>query len=65
MFNNTELGDLISKIQATVISNGNELEKIILSQTNTIDNLNEFIDKAEIGVIENGVSVCPKKIIKA
>ncbi len=65
MFNNTELGDLISKIQATVISNGSELEKIILSQTNTIDNLNEFIDKAEIGVIENGVFVCPKKIIKA
>ncbi len=65
VFNNTELGDLISKIQATVISNGNELEKIILSQTNTIDNLNEFIDKAEIGVIENGVFVCPKKIIKA
>lgn len=28
VFNNSELGDLISKIQATVISNGNELEKL-------------------------------------
>ena len=25
VFNNSDLGDLISKIQATVISNGNEL----------------------------------------
>lgn len=60
VFNNSDLGDLISKIQATVISNGNELEKIILSQTNTIDDLNIFIEKAEIGEIENGVFVCPK-----
>lgn len=64
VFNNSELGDLISKIQATVISNGNELEKIILSQTNTIDDLNLFIEKAEIGEISNGVFVCSKKNIK-
>lgn len=65
VFNNSDLGDLISKIQATVISNGNELEKIILSQTNTIDDLNIFIEKAEIGEIENGVFVCPKNKIKS
>lgn len=64
VFNNSDLGDLISKIQATVISNGNELEKIILSQTNTIDDLNLFIEKAEIGEISNGVFVCSKKNIK-
>lgn len=65
VFNNTELGDLISKIQATVISNGTELERIILSQTNTIDNLDEFIDKAESNEIANGVFVCSKNKIKA
>lgn len=65
VFNNSNLGDLISKIQATVISNGNELERIILSQTNTIDNLNEFIDKAETGEISNGVFVCSKRNIKS
>lgn len=64
VFNNANLGDLISKIQATVISNGNELERLILSQTNTIDDLNEFIDKAESGEISNGVFVCSKKNIK-
>lgn len=64
VFNNKKLGDLISKIQATVISNGNELERIILSKTNTINNLNEFIEKAETGEISNGVFVCSKKNIK-
>lgn len=64
VFDDSKLGDLISKIQATVISNGNELERIILSQTNTIDNLNEFIDRAETGEITSGVYVCSKKNIK-
>lgn len=64
VFDNSELGDLISKIQATVISNGNELEKIILSKTNTIDDLNIFIEKAEVGEIANGIFVCPKNKIK-
>ena len=36
LFNNSKLGSLLSKAQATVISNGNELERIILEKTNNI-----------------------------
>ena len=44
VFDNEELGSLISKIQATVISNGSELERIILSKSTTISNLEIFIE---------------------
>lgn len=61
---NEELGQLISKVQATVISNGNELERIIVSQTNTINDLEKFIDDVTYGLQEDGVYLCQKKTIK-
>ncbi|MBQ4472417.1 MAG: restriction endonuclease [Alphaproteobacteria bacterium] len=61
---NFSLGQLISKIQATVISNGSELERIILSKTNNIDNLEKFINNVVEGQQPNGVYVCQKKILK-
>lgn len=64
VFGNEQLGNLISKIQATVISNGSELERIILSKTNTIDDLELFINNSEAGIQEDGIYVCSKKIIK-
>ncbi len=64
LFNNVKLGQLLSKSQATVISNGNELEKIILSKTKNIDDLDEFIDKATLAQIPDGTYVCEKKIVK-
>lgn len=64
VFANDKLGALFSKVQATVISNGNELEKIILSKSNLIKNLDDFIDMATDNSLNNGVFVCPKKEIK-
>lgn len=59
-----ELGRLISRVQSTVISNGTELERIIVSLTNTINDLEEFIDSVTDGIQEDGVYLCQKKILK-
>lgn len=64
VFDNEKLGNLISKIQATVISNGSELERIILSKSTTISNLEEFIENAEAGTLHNGTYVCSKKVVQ-
>ena len=61
---NFSLGQLISKIQATVISNGSELERIILSKTQNITDLEDFINNVVNGFQKNGVYVCQKKILK-
>lgn len=61
VFNNQELGALISKIHATVISNGSELERIIINKSEQIKDLDEFISKANNWDIEKGVFVCSKK----
>ena len=36
---NAELGQLLSRVQATVISNGNELERLITQRCNLIENI--------------------------
>lgn len=41
---NVELGNLISKLQGTVISAGNELEDIIWSKVKQIDNLDKYLN---------------------
>lgn len=66
VFNNNALGLLISKVQATVISNGSELERMILSQTNNIPDLEKFIASIEVddGTCSDGVYVCRKKVLK-
>ena len=61
---NEELGKLISKVQSTVISNGTELERIIVSKSNEIKNLEEFIEKVIYGNQDDGVYLCKKKILK-
>ena len=61
---NVQLGQLISRVQSTVISNGTELERIIVSLTNTIPDLNVFIDNVTDGLQDDGVFLCQKKILK-
>ncbi len=61
---NSELGQLISRIQSTVISNGSELERIIVSMTNAVDDLDSFIDSVTDGLHEDGVFLCQKKVLK-
>ena len=43
VFGNKEVGDLITQIQATVISNGTELERMILSHCTQIDDVDSSI----------------------
>ena len=50
LFDNSDLGHLMSKVQATVISNGSELERIILARSKQIKDLSVFIDDIETGV---------------
>ena len=64
VFDNNEIGLLMAKVQSTVISNGNELEKIILSKTNNVTDLNDFIENVTIGNVSNGTYVCTKRILK-
>ena len=54
VFGNQALGKLVSKVQATVISNGSELERMIVARSQTIDNLDEFI---------NDVTDAQKKVV--
>ena len=64
VFNNKELGDLLTKIQATVISNGSELERLILEKCTCIDNLDVFINDVTDNKINSGIFVSQKKITK-
>lgn len=65
VFDNELLGDLIQKVQSTVISNGTELEKMITKESVLIENLDEFIDNVNDGKIKDGSYLCQKNTIKA
>lgn len=58
------LGVLCSKIQATVISSGTELEKLIIAASNEILNLDSFISDADARRIAPGSYVCGKAVYK-
>lgn len=62
IFDNVQLGLLISKIQATSIRNGNELEKLIVQNSHQIENLDDFIKRCQ--KVSYGVYLCPKKTLK-
>ncbi|MDO4658598.1 hypothetical protein [Kingella sp. (in: b-proteobacteria)] len=61
---NVALGQLLSRVQATVIANGNELERLIAERCTQIADIDEFIDNATMGKIKNGVYLCLKKTFK-
>jgi len=64
VFNDAKMGQLITKVQATVISNGSELERIILNKCNVLSDVDFFIDAVTNGEQESGIYVAPKKILK-
>ena len=67
LFNDAALGELFSKAQATVISNGSELERILLEKTQNILDLEHFISEIEEGasqVYPEGIYLCTKKALK-
>lgn len=61
LFGIPKLADLISRVQSTVISSGNELEKCISSQVAKIDNLDVFLQQQSMG---EGVYLATKKQVK-
>lgn len=64
LLGNKELADIFTKAQSTVISNGTELENIITSRANNIEDLNQFMEEVNAGRMENGVFLCTKKVTK-
>lgn len=64
VFDNREIGYLIQRIQSAVISNGNELENLIVERSKRIDDLDSFIDSCLDGTIESGSYLCRKSVIK-
>jgi hypothetical protein len=69
LFDNKALGDLITKVQSTVISNGSELENMILSLINKDFIVNDFdlflenYKRADLST-DDIVRVIPKKVMK-
>lgn len=61
LFGNEELGEIISKAHAAVISAGTELERMIRERVGEIEYLDEFLGK---GSIPDGVFLASKKQIK-
>ncbi len=62
LFGDAELGHLMSRVQAAVIRNGTELEKIILGRVTIIDDLDVFLAEE---LMADGVQVAPKRVVKA
>ncbi len=61
LFGNQQLGHLLSRVQATVISSGTELEKIIVELSNKIDDVDTFLNKQKM---PNGIYLISKQAIK-
>lgn len=61
LFGNQELGHLLSRVQATVISTGTELEKLIVRLANRIDDVDAFLAAQNL---PNGTYLISKQAIK-
>lgn len=63
VFGNTQLGRLITKVHATSISNGNELEKLIKSYVGArnIESLDEFLSGDSM---PTGIYLASKSVVK-
>ena len=55
------LGRLLSRVQSAVIASGGELERFVIENTNTIDDVDTFL---EMDVIPAGVFVVPKRLLR-
>jgi len=61
LFGDQQLGHLLSRVQATVITTGSELEKIVVGLSNHLDNVDEFLANQ---TLENGTFLISKNAIK-
>lgn len=63
IFNNQELGSLFSRVQASVIRAGTELEKIVFNCN--IENLDEFLTNADSNSLPDGqLFIADKKCVR-
>ena len=60
-FGNQKLGLLFSRVHATLISSGTELEKIVTEQVKSVGDLDGFLEKE---IMSEGVFLTTKKAIK-
>lgn len=63
LLGNKEMASIFTKAQSTVISNGTELEKIIIGFSNKIYDLDAFINDCDTGTITDGTYLCSKKVV--
>src|SRR3972149_11286080 len=63
LFGNSELGNLLSRVQGTVISARNELEKLIFAQCKLIEDLVHFLTNLDDRT--PGIFVAKKQQIKS
>lgn len=61
LFGDEKLGLLLSRVQSAVIASGTELQQLVIDRSNTIDDLDAFLD---LDVIPEGIFVAPKKALK-
>ena len=61
LFGIPALGNLISRVQSTVISSGTELEKMVVERVAPIDDLDEFLQSE---IMPEGVYLAPKAQVK-
>ncbi len=61
LFGDNELGRLVSRAHSAVISSGNELERIVKSRVQLIDDLDDFLS---LEIMPDGVLVADKQNMK-
>jgi hypothetical protein len=61
LFGDPLLGQLLSRVQSAVIASGSELERFVIENTQTLDDVDTFL---EMDVVPEGVFVAPKRILR-
>ena len=61
LFGDPLLGQLLSRVQSAVIASGSELERFVIENAQTLDDIDTFL---EMDIIPEGVFVAPKKVLK-
>lgn len=61
LFGDPALGQLLSRVQSAVIASGSELERYVIENARTLEDVDTFL---EMDVIPEGVFVVPKNILK-
>jgi hypothetical protein len=61
LFGNKQLGHLLSRVQATVISSGTELEKLIISLAENLQDVDGFLASQQL---PSGTYLISKQAIK-